>query len=142
MKTIFLDIDGVLNSAWTLERERGTFGIDKKMAVIFKHILRSTGAKVVLSSSWRLHKEHREIVRKKVCRFIDCTPHMPLMGGAEQMERGKEIKAWLDKHPEVTSYAILDDDSDMLPDQPHFKTSFQSGLTKEIADNVIKFLNN
>jgi hypothetical protein len=31
--------------------------------------------------------------------------------------RGDEIKDWLDKHLEVTDYAILDDDSDMLPEQ-------------------------
>jgi len=31
--------------------------------------------------------------------------------------RGEEIKDWLDNHPEVVDYAILDDDSDMLPEQ-------------------------
>jgi hypothetical protein len=31
--------------------------------------------------------------------------------------RGQEIQEWLDKHPEVEDYAILDDDSDMLPEQ-------------------------
>lgn len=31
--------------------------------------------------------------------------------------RGQEIKEWLDKHPEVSDYAILDDDSDMLENQ-------------------------
>jgi hypothetical protein len=31
--------------------------------------------------------------------------------------RGEEIQDWLDNHPEVEDYAILDDDSDMLPEQ-------------------------
>ena len=31
--------------------------------------------------------------------------------------RGEEIQDWLDKHPEVEDYAILDDDSDMLEHQ-------------------------
>lgn len=31
--------------------------------------------------------------------------------------RGTEIKEWLDEHPEVEDYAILDDDSDMLEEQ-------------------------
>ncbi len=31
--------------------------------------------------------------------------------------RGEEIKDWLDLHPEVIDYAILDDDNDMLPEQ-------------------------
>lgn len=35
--------------------------------------------------------------------------------------RGDEIAEWLSRHPEVTKYAIIDDDSDMLPEQmPHF----------------------
>jgi hypothetical protein len=31
--------------------------------------------------------------------------------------RGDEIKDWLDMNPQVIDYAILDDDSDMLPEQ-------------------------
>jgi|694.fasta_scaffold37166_4 hypothetical protein len=37
--------------------------------------------------------------------------------GDRRTLRGDEIKDWLDKHPEVEDYAILDDDSDMLPEQ-------------------------
>ena len=37
--------------------------------------------------------------------------------GARRTLRGQEIQDWLDTHPEVEDYAILDDDSDMLPDQ-------------------------
>lgn len=59
------------------------------------------------------------------------------------MERGKEIEEWLSINPYgVTKYCILDDDSDMLPHQKHFKTSFEEGgLTEEIAQQVIKYLN-
>ena len=35
--------------------------------------------------------------------------------------RGDEIAEWLGRHPEVTNYAIIDDDPDMLPAQlSHF----------------------
>jgi hypothetical protein len=37
--------------------------------------------------------------------------------GTRKTLRGEEIKEWLDKHPEVEDYAILDDDSDMLEEQ-------------------------
>jgi hypothetical protein len=37
--------------------------------------------------------------------------------GNRKKLRGEEIQEWLDKHPEVTDYAILDDDSDMLEHQ-------------------------
>lgn len=37
--------------------------------------------------------------------------------GDRRTLRGEEIQDWLDKHPEVTDYAILDDDSDMTEEQ-------------------------
>ena len=57
--------------------------------------------------------------------------------------RGDEIQEWLDEHPEVEKYAIIDDDDDMLPEQEEnfFQTDFQTGLTDEIAKKVIKHLN-
>jgi hypothetical protein len=55
--------------------------------------------------------------------------------------RGDEIREWLRKNPEVTKYAILDDDSDFYPDQPLFKTTFETGLTDEIAKQVTNYLN-
>ncbi len=37
--------------------------------------------------------------------------------GDRKTLRGEEIQEWLDNHPEVEDYVILDDDSDMLPEQ-------------------------
>lgn len=37
--------------------------------------------------------------------------------GRRRSLRGEEIQEWLDNSPEVTDYAILDDDADMLPEQ-------------------------
>jgi hypothetical protein len=55
--------------------------------------------------------------------------------------RGEEIAAWLAAHPEVELYAILDDHSDMLPHQPHFKTCFsRGGLTEKIVRQVRHYL--
>lgn len=146
MKVIFLDIDGVLNCAGTTDRwpkNSGMLGIEPAKVKIFNNILRRTDARVVLSSTWRHDDDWLRTMKANGLHsryFIDRTPRMPLMGGAEMMERGKEIQAWLDKHPEVTKYAIIDDDSDMLPEQPLFKTSWQTGLTHKIADQVIKHL--
>jgi hypothetical protein len=66
-----------------------------------------------------------------VVGIIDRTPDLP------GRLRGEEIEAWLAAHPEVEVCAILDDDSDMLPHQPHFKTCFfRGGLTERIARQV------
>ena len=68
--------------------------------------------------------------------------------------RGDEIKFWLSifegsfntenfKNKGTVNYVILDDDNDMLPEQRDnfFKTNFMLGLTEEIKESCIKFLN-
>lgn len=142
MKILFLDIDGVCNSEDTLRKSNGgIIGIDPYMAFLVGKITLDTGCEVVLSSSWKHSEESVEWVKKRVVDLLDLTPDLPYEEGKN--ERGWEIKAWLDKHPEVTRYAILDDNSDMLPEQfPNFfKTDWKVGITKEISDQIIKHLN-
>lgn len=123
MKVVFLDIDGVLNS----QRSSIAFGgyphdvvgyeramFDEVALSLIRGIIKTAGASVVLSSSWRTTHAYADVGRALELPIIDATPR--LLG-----PRGKEIKAWLDNHAECTSYAIVDDDSDMLPEQsPYF----------------------
>lgn len=143
MKILFLDIDGVCNSAAYVHKrfeetgKAGIVDIDPVAAARVKRIIKETGCKVVLSSTWRLMEHNREEVRREVCDFIDVTPHY---GGRP---RGEEVRDWLIAHPllNVVQRAILDDDSDFLPGQPLFQTTWAAGLTDEIADAVIAHLN-
>jgi len=135
-KVLFLDIDGVVNCINTRQRHRGAIGIDPDLAVLIKKILIGVeNLNVVLSSSWRCFQGGREEVENSVLPIYDVTPRI-------NGERGWEIKKWLDDHPDVEKYAILDDDSDMLPSQlPNFfRTSWDTGITKEIVDKVINHL--
>lgn len=146
MKVLFLDIDGVVNCVTTAQRHRGAIGIDPYMALLVDRIIQATGCRVVLSSTWRLFKESREEVRKQVCGFIDETPNLQGQDGVwGVVGRGHEIKAWLDKNKElvIDRYAILDDNTDMLEEQmPNFfNTLWSTGLTQEIANEVIAHLN-
>jgi Swiss Army Knife RNA repair-like protein len=77
----------------------------------------------------------REIVEKKIIRCFDVTPILHDLG----LSRGHEIQAWLNEHPEVERYAILDDDNDMLEHQMvnFFQTSCRTGITPEIADRIV-----
>ncbi len=138
-KILFLDVDGVVNSAEHAHRQGkgGILGIDPFPAFLVGKIQLDTGCEVVLSSTWRLWPSTREEVAQKVVKFIDCTPDLR---GAP---RGAEIQAWLEKNPDVTQYAILDDDSDMLDSQKSnfFKTTWEKGLTPEIAKAVTEHLN-
>lgn len=144
MKILFLDIDGVCNSlAYAMKNGMNLWNkVDPDAVAIVQRIIEETGCKVVLSSTWRLYPDSLKVVRSEVCEFIDCTPNMQGDAGHYGITaRGLEIKDWLDRHPEVERYAILDDNSDMLPGQPLFKTTFNNGINNKIADRVIKYLN-
>jgi len=132
VKVIFLDIDGVLNTRKTVERWGGGIGIDEILAQRFSRLQHATGTGVVLSSTWRLSRNWKANMRRNgVIGIIDRTPDL------RDQSRGEEIQAWLDAHPRVQVYAILDDARDMLPHQPLFRTSFfRGGLTEEIAQRV------
>lgn len=138
MKVLFLDIDGVVNSRATTSFRNNLCPVDPHMAFMVGKIQLDTDCKVVLSSSWRHHPDGVKAVEDSIVPVFDKTPMLDSLG-----VRGHEIQAWLDKHPEVEKYAILDDDSDMLPEQmPNFfKTTFQNGLLEETMYKVIKHLN-
>lgn len=132
MKVLFLDVDGVLNSRSTTNFS-DLYPIDPYMAFLVGRIQLQTDCEVVLSSSWRNHPEGVENVSKRVVKLLDKTPNIDSF-------RGNEVKAWLDEHPEVENYAILDDDGNFHPDQHLFQTTFETGLTDEIAEKVIEHL--
>lgn len=142
-KVLFLDIDGVCNNQKTRERQGDTkfIGIKPELAERVRRIVRETDADVVLSSSWRLFPASKEWAEEHVCKFIDQTVDMQNGKVWGVTERGYEIREWLDRHVEVERYAILDDNSDFLKGQHLFKTTWELGLTDEIADAVIAHLN-
>lgn len=138
MKVLFLDIDGVVNCRLTPQTDG--WPIDPYMALLVGRIVIATDCKIILSSSWRHSQEGIDIVSKKVMPVFDKTT----TENFGTVSRGTEIKEWLQAHPEVTHYAILDDNNDMYKDQMShfFHTSFQTGLTEEMANKVIEHLLN
>lgn len=146
MKVLFLDCDGVINSEECMTRGlfNTVFPVDPYMAFLVGKIHLDTNCKVVLSSAWRRHEESVERLNKQLVPIFDKTGDGWYDRETEHHStRGEEIKVWLDAHPEVTKYAILDDDSDMLPEQlsNFFKTSWKKGITEEIAKQVTEHLN-
>jgi hypothetical protein len=125
-KVLFLDIDGVLNSQRSCiafggfphdvvgyERER----FDEVALRLIRGIVKQAGAKVVLSSSWRITNAFDYIGKHLDLPIIDATP----VKWAPGQVRGHEIADWLKRHPEVKQYVIVDDDPDMLGEQlPNF----------------------
>lgn len=155
MKVIFLDVDGVLN-CWpndhVSEPEKHEM-LHNDLIARYLDICKKTGAETVISSSWRHNGRGLRALKAAGITYIGTTISMmterfkwkeanPDKTSIEFMERGKEIQFWLDEHPEVTRFCIIDDDSDMLPTQKHFKTDMlQGSLTQEIADQIVEYMN-
>lgn len=143
MKILFLDIDGVLNSTRSAIA-LGNFPHTTKTLRYFdvialrliRKVCKETGCKICLSSTWRNDKNWEEIGPNLKLPIIDRTPRS-LSG-----YRGKEIEAWLNEHPEVNQYAIVDDDGDMLEKQhPYFvHTSHSNGFLFEDYEKLLELL--
>lgn len=135
MKVIFQDIDGVLYPCFQRKRlkmdpyrikqnliEKDSFykdanaqdlaaayeGFDKDAMKYLKMLVDKTGAKIVISSSWRLM--HSLMDFKKMFHIyeldeaiVDMTPQT---GG---FLKEPSILAYLQAHEEITSYVVLDD---------------------------------
>ena len=120
MKVIFLDVDGVLctplsvalSNLLRLPMDRQLF--DPAALFWLRRLVKTTGAAVVLSSSWR-----EELYRDEpVCRAVidnlyralarNHTPITDVTPLLEQGGKGAEIAAWLECHP-CRGYAVLDD---------------------------------
>jgi hypothetical protein len=134
MKIIFLDIDGVLNCRKTPNPRKLPYVVDPKLLSRFKRLLERTGAKVVLSSTWRYDPAGLFSARHWGIPFIDVTPDMP------KRPRCSEILAWLKAHPKVKRYAVIDDEDDELDELPLFQPSAATGLTQKIANGVAHYL--
>lgn len=63
--------------------------------------------------------------------------------GTTKRYRGEEIQMWLDEHPEVTNYVIIDDDNDMLDSQESHlvQTSWYDGIQDYNVERAINILN-
>jgi hypothetical protein len=116
LKALFLDIDGVLNSG----RSQMAFGgfphsfrpgdmakFDHVAIGLVRRLCRETGCSVVLSSDWRYDCTAHAAANALDLPIMDVTP-INVTG-----TRAMEIAAWLAAHPEVASYAIVDDIPDI-----------------------------
>ena len=121
LKIIFLDFDGVLNVDTALaddSQELWTASwLLPDLVSRLGALVKSAGAQVVVSSSWRQRRtleELREILAHHgyLGGVFDVTPRHARPPEGESLVRASEISAWLTRHPEVGSYVILDDDQE------------------------------
>jgi hypothetical protein len=138
-KILFLDIDGVLNIDFGVFPQK----LDDSCLQQLKRIVDTTGAEIVLSSSWRFSDASKLIIIDAFHRFgIPVWTATTLLKDA--VTRGQEIHDWFMTTPGAYDpnmrFAILDDEPDanhcgrlVLCDQ-------KKGITEEIANRVIHML--
>jgi hypothetical protein len=157
---LFLDFDGVLNSAefarwWSSTGKPGFVGLDPVLVERLNRVIDATGASVVVSSSWRCcddtdtPQKLQKVLRDAGYRYnvLDVTPrdfHCDWHDGdCSEGHRGGEINQWFieNKHIIVPKFAIVDDSSDMGPLLPHLvHTTWAKGLQDEHVERLIQAL--
>lgn len=162
MKVLFLDFDGVLNSWDWMNRgvkyykpdtnfntpvPRPSYqvlpvfeetAIDPRAVRRLNRVTEATGAKIVVSSAWRAERTPEQL--QQILTYFGATGQVisitPWAGS-----RGNDIDAWLKEHPEVTQFAIVDDDADVSPHKHRaVKTEMARGLLDEHCEKLIKLL--
>ena len=145
-QVIFLDFDGVLNSTRSIVAYGGCgmsgdvdswYKMDEVAIRLVKGMSRVAKAPIVVSSVWRHGGQDKLEALKKYFGFniVSATGH-------ELGIRGNQIKLWLERNPHITNYVILDDESDMLPEQQkHFvHVNGMEGLSFQNITDACKVL--
>ena len=151
MKMVLLDIDDVLENRHT---RTGTFDrwgfVDDFLVARLKRIIDATGAKIVLSSTWRdgwnredesknepFFNQLRDKFKEYGMEIWDALP-LPL-----QQNRGLAIAEWFELHKDldIESFIILDDWYDMGIYRDHLIwINGNIGLTDEDVAEAINYM--
>ena len=166
-KYLFLDFDGVLNTAnyaKRLKREGidlyDEFGpmFDPMTIVNLIRIIEETGCKIVLSSSWRNEGFMRILALWKdrnlpgelfaMTPVLLSTTYRDARNGEffsipERNAKALEINAWLEQTGKPCTYVILDDENVFFQSQQEHlvQTNEHDSLTFEKAQTAIEILN-
>lgn len=136
MNILFLDFDGVICTirASVSVGESGVLGyLDPVALGLLEIIVKKYDVKIVVSSTWRIGRDYRDFVDLFKAAGFNRLAQSILYSRTDsdiwktstknrRDSRGYEIDDWLKKYANVDdNYVILDDDSNMLPEQlEHF----------------------
>lgn len=145
-----MTVDGVLNyTQWyTDDRNPGNLygnegDLDPLCIERINILCEKTGAKVVVTSDWRIVSGWQERLEKAGLKnIIDSTP-VTIWCGIKFI-RGDEIQMWLEDHLSVKNYVIIDDRIDMQKDQLDYfvKVNSYCGFSDEDLEKAMIILNN
>ncbi len=119
--------DGVVNTPmWNAEGTCCSYGFSKEGKVNnfqavqwVSEACQKFGYDIVVTSTWRLWDNYKEcLINGGLRQGIEILGRTPSLRG---QPRGAEIKRYIDEHPEILYYVIVDDEADILPEQrDHF----------------------
>jgi len=160
-RVIFLDIDGVLNSAQTCTRWEAITGVwecggyfherdlcrddnvmwGPDLVQHLKRMVEETNACIVISSTWREFFSVEKFVEMFAVYGWHQAPVIDKTPSSDFTLRGQEINAWLYDNP-VAGYVIIDDTDSFLEEQsPYFvQTDPEVGLSATDVDKAIAIL--
>ena len=137
MKIIFLDIDGVMNSDMYFKsvdtRQNNRSRFDPNSVKMITRLIEEFNAIIVISSTWRFGAKKelaKELKASGLIKHLHKDWFTPILTLGH---RGKEIKMWLDQHPDIKDYLILDDDDEILEEhhQKFVRTKIYDGMQAE-----------
>lgn len=108
---VFLDIDGVLNSRTTCERTPDYHvGIDDlRVAVLAGAIKKYGPTEIILSSDWKELRPEDDDYIYLVSKLDQSGLKLSGKTTDHWNNRGEGIQQYLESHPEIEEYVILDD---------------------------------
>jgi hypothetical protein len=143
MKILFLDFDGCLNTHPVNSARKDQF--NKQACINLEMLLNKVpDLKIVVSSSWRTYglEAVKDVLKANGIdprRILDITGHE--VSPDSRDHRGYQVECWLDRHPEVKNFAILDDHDDFVPLRDHLvQTNPYVGLTQANVEKVLEIL--
>ena len=128
LKTIFLDIDGVLVLDETGEpHPENAHPFDKECVTVLNAILNETNAIIILTSTW---KKVWDLKRLDFIFKFNGVVKSPLDVTEDFSNREKEITDYVQRK-KITDFAILDDMNLVIFPKHFVKCSMQRGLKEE-----------
>lgn len=160
MKMIFLDVDGVLNYDMCEAHIGMYYGVDQEKVKLLKRIVDATGAKIILSSTWRKNIlvgmplecqedpfaiELMSKLKAEGLKIYDLTS-VETSDDHRKQQILDRIKEYRRDGQQIDGWVVLDDDTfdgfNELEFRKHFiYTSWSTGLTEDDVQTAIRILN-
>lgn len=128
MNVLFLDYDGVVNTPmWNEDGTRCSYNdphnnkVNNFQAVQWiSEFCQKANYCIVVTSTWRFYDNYKECLINGGLR-----KGIQIIGKTERLKdrdkrRGYEIKAYLESHPDIEKYIIVDDEDSILEDQKKY----------------------